>query len=396
VTLAGRHVLLGVSGGIASYKACTLARRLTEAGATVDVVLTHAAAEFIRPVTFEALTGRPVLTSLWERDRALAHISLAREPDLVVLAPATAHLLARAALGLADDLLTSLLLARRGPVLAAPAMNDAMYAHPATQANLATLAQRGWIIVGPAVGPLAEGPSDQPGRMVEPEALLVEIERALRSPGSALRGRRVLVTAGPTREALDPIRVITNRSSGRMGFALAQAAYARGADVTLIAGPTALTPPAGVTVEKAESTADLTAAVGRHLSQADVLVMAAAPADFRPASPSPTKGSRERGAGPLALEATPDVLASTRSLRKPGAVMVGFAYETTDGEARARDKLARKELDLIVLNLDEPGAGAEVATNRVTLITQDRADRGPLESKDQAAERILDAVERLL
>ena len=396
MTLAGRHVLLGVSGGIASYKACTLARRLAEAAVTVDVVLTHSAAEFVRPVTFEALTGRPVLTSLWERDRALAHVTLAREPDLVVLAPATAHLLARAALGLADDLLTALLLAREGPVLAAPAMNDAMYAHPATQANLATLRARGWTIVGPAVGPLAEGPSDRPGRMTEPEELLVEIERALRAPGSALRGRRVLVTAGPTREALDPIRVITNRSSGRMGFALARAAYARGAEVTLIAGPTSLPPPLGVTVERAESTADLAAAVGRLLPAADVLVMAAAPADYRPAAPSATKESREQGAVPLVLEPTPDVLATTRSARRRGAIMVGFAYETADGEAKARAKLERKVLDLIVLNLHEPGAGAEVPTNRITLVTRDRADAGPLESKEQAAERVLDAVERLL
>jgi phosphopantothenoylcysteine decarboxylase/phosphopantothenate--cysteine ligase len=396
VILAGRHVLLGVSGGIASYKACTLARRLAEAGVTVDVVLTQSAAEFVRPVTFEALTGRPVLTSLWERDRALAHLSLAHQPDLVVLAPATAHLLARAALGLADDLLTALLLAREGPVLAAPAMNDAMFAHPATQANLATLRSRNWLIVGPAVGPLAEGPSDRPGRMSEPEELLVEIERALRSPGSALRGRRVLVTAGPTREPLDPIRVISNRSSGRMGFALARAAYARGATVTVIAGPTALAPPVGVAGERVETTADLAAAVGRHLPDSDVLVMAAAPADYRPAQPAATKGSREGGAVQLVLQPTPDVLSSTRSRRKNGAVIVGFAYETDPGEAKARAKLEHKGLDLIVLNRHEPGAGAEGPTNRVTLITRDRSDPGPLETKDQAAERILDAVERLL
>jgi phosphopantothenoylcysteine decarboxylase/phosphopantothenate--cysteine ligase len=396
VILSGRHVLLGVSGGIASYKACTLARRLTEAGVTVDVVLTQSAAEFVRPVTFEALTGRPVLTSLWERDRALMHIGLARDPDLVVLAPATAHLLARAALGLADDLLTAMLLAREGPVLAAPAMNDAMFAHPATQANLATLMSRGWFIVGPAIGPLAEGPSERPGRMSEPEELLVEIERALRAPGSALRGRRVLVTAGPTRESLDPIRVISNRSSGRMGFALARAAYARGAQVTVIAGPTSLEPPGGVAVERVETTADLATAVARHLPEADVLVMAAAPADYRPSHPGRAKGSREQGALSLALEPTPDVLEDTRSRRKRGAIAVGFAYETEDGDGRARAKLERKGLDLIVLNRHAPDAGAEVLTNRVTLITREREEPGPLETKDQAAERILDAVERLL
>jgi phosphopantothenoylcysteine decarboxylase/phosphopantothenate--cysteine ligase len=396
VTLAGRHVLLGVSGGIASYKACTLARRLAESGATVDVVLTQSAAEFVRPVTFEALTGRPVLTSLWERGRALAHLSLAQEPDLVVLAPATAHLLARAALGLADDLLSAILLAREGPVLAAPAMNDAMFAHPATQANLATLRGRGWTIVGPDIGPLAEGPSDRPGRMSEPETLLVEIERLLRAPSSPLRGRRVLVTAGPTREPLDPIRVMTNRSSGRMGFALARAAHVRGATVTLVTGPTALEPPAGVTVERIETTADLARAVGRLLPEADVLLMAAAPADYRPARPATSKGGREQGAKTLDLEPTPDVLEATRSCRKAGALIVGFAYETEPGTARARAKLDRKALDLIVLNHHGAGAGAEVPTNRVTLITRDRESEGPLETKDQAAGRILDAVDQLL
>jgi phosphopantothenoylcysteine decarboxylase/phosphopantothenate--cysteine ligase len=385
-----------VSGGIASYKACTLARRLVDSGAVVDVALTASAAEFVRPVTFEALTGRPVLGSLWEPGRALAHISLARQPDLIVLAPATAHLLARAAHGLADDLLTAILLARSGPVLAAPAMNDAMFAHPATQANLATLRSRGWAFIGPVVGPLAEGPSDRPGRMSEPEEIFAEVERLLRGRTSGLRGRRVLVTAGPTREALDPVRVITNRSSGRMGFALAHAAYLRGADVTLLVGPTSLTPPYGPKVERVESTADLEAAVALHLPTADVLLMAAAPADFRPRTPATGKRVREEGALALALEPTPDVLANTRHRRKPGAVIVGFAYETDDGVANARAKLSRKGLDLVVLNMVEPEAGAEVVTNRVTLVTADQAEPGPVESKDDAAERILDAVEALL
>jgi phosphopantothenoylcysteine decarboxylase/phosphopantothenate--cysteine ligase len=206
----------------------------------------------------------------------------------------------------------------------------------------------------------------------------------------------VLVTAGPTREPIDPIRVITNRSSGRMGFALALSARARGAEVTLIAGPTSLTPPAGIAVERVETTAQLAQAVERHLPRTDVLLMAAAPADYRVSRPQSAKGSREQGPMALALEPTPDVLASTRSKRKRGAVIVGFAYETDDGEAKARAKLDRKGLDLIVLNLDEPGAGAEVETNRVTLIAPDGAEAGPLETKEQAAERILDRVERLL
>src|SRR5207245_596054 len=263
MSLAGRHVVLCVSAGIACYKSCTLARRLTEGGATVDVVLTAAAAEFVRPVTFEALTGRPVLTSLWERDRALAHIGLAKQADLVIVAPATANLLARAAMGMADDLLTALLLARPGgsPVLVAPAMNDAMYAHPATRANLKTLAGRGWHFVGPESGPLAEGPSDQPGRMSEPEAIVAAAERLLMQ-----RAAQALV------------------------------------------------------------------------KRADLLVMAAAPADYRPAKPADAKRPRASGGLTLELEATPDILESLEPRR--GCVLVGFALETgSDGVAKARKKL---------------------------------------------------------
>jgi phosphopantothenoylcysteine decarboxylase/phosphopantothenate--cysteine ligase len=396
VILAGRHVLLGVTGGIASYKACTVARRLAEAGTAVDVVLTAAAAEFVRPLTFEALTGRPVLTSLWTPGRALDHIALARDPDLVVLAPATAHVLARAAAGIADDVLTSILLAREGPVLAAPAMNDAMFAHPATQANLEILRGRGWRFIGPDVGPLAEGPSDRPGRMAEPEAILAAAVRAVRGDVSALRGRRVLVTAGPTREHLDPIRVVTNISSGRMGFALAADAYARGAEVVLLAGPTALPPPPGARLERVESTAELAAAVARHLPESDVLLMAAAPADYRPEQAAPRKRPRKGDSLTVSLVPTEDVLESTRQFRKAGAVVVGFAYETDDGVAKARAKLERKGLDLVVLNMAEPGAGAEVDTNRITLVLPERDVPGPLESKQSAATRILDAVESLL
>ena len=396
MTLSGRHVLLGVSGGIASYKSCTLARRLTESGAAVDVVMTAGAQEFVRPATFEALTGRPVLTSLWEPGRALAHIGLARDPDLVIIAPATAHLLARAAMGLADDLLTSLLLARTSPILAAPAMNDRMYAHPATRDNMATLASRGWRFVGPATGPLAEGPSDQPGRMSEPDDIFLEAVRWLRRGDSWFSGKRVVVTAGPTREPLDPIRVLTNRSSGRMGFALASAAWRRGAEVTLIAGPTPLPMPHGPDAVRFQSTAELHDAVAQHLPEADCLIMAAAPADFRPATPSAHKKGRAHGAMTLELEATPDVLEGTRKRRKRGAVVVGFAYETERGLERAREKLARKALDLIVVNYaGDPGAGAEVDTNRVTLLTPGQADEVPLLPKPEVAERILDAIEAL-
>lgn len=397
MTLAGRHVVLGVSGGIASYKACLLARRLTEAGASVEVVMTAAAAEFVRPVTFEALTGRPVVTSLWERGRALAHIGLARDPDLVIVAPATANLLARAAQGLADDLLTALLLARTGPVLVAPAMNDRMFSHPATEANLTTLRRRGWRVVGPDTGALAEGPSEKPGRMSEPETIFVEAERLLRGGGSAFAGRRVVVTAGPTREPLDPVRVITNRSSGRMGFALAEAAYARGADVLLVSGPTALPAPIGPTVERIETTEDLLHVVAREAPKTDCLIMAAAPADFRPARAAKQKRSRNGGATTLALSPTPDILGSTRAKRKRGGLVIGFAYETGNAVERARTKLKDKGLDLIVFNrADDPEAGAEVETNRVTIISSDDATKLPLLPKREVAERILDAAEGLL
>lgn len=394
---AGRHVVLGVSGGIACYKSCTLARRLAEAGATVDVVLTASAAEFVRPVTFEALTGRPVLTSLWERGRALAHIDLATEADLVIVAPATAHLLARAAMGMADDLLTALLLARTGPVLVAPAMNDAMYAHPATTANLQILAQRGWQVVGPEIGALAEGPSERPGRMSEPEAILAAAARAIgRHDGGKWAGKRVIVTAGPTREHLDPVRVLTNPSSGRMGYALAEAAHARGADVVLVTGPTELPPPEGVATQRVETTADLQRAVQTLMKGAHALFMAAAPADYRPTTPAKTK--RPRGDAPLTLELepTPDILAALA--RPKGCIVIGFALETGNGLARARQKLQDKSLDFVVLNdALEPGAGFEVTTNRVTVLGKSgRQVDVPLLPKRDVAERILDAVEEAL
>ncbi|MCZ6916628.1 MAG: bifunctional phosphopantothenoylcysteine decarboxylase/phosphopantothenate--cysteine ligase CoaBC [Gemmatimonadetes bacterium] len=397
MTLADRRVVLGVSGGIACYKACTIARRLTEKGAAVDVVLTASAQEFVGPVTFEALTHRPVLTSLWQRDAALAHIELAQHSDLILVAPATANLLARAAQGLADDFLTALLLARTTRVAVAPAMNDEMFAHDATTKNLDILRARGWVVVGPAVGPLAEGQSLRPGRMSEPEHIVAIAERILRAERGALAGKQVLVTAGPTREAIDPVRVVTNRSSGRMGYEVAAAAYGRGADVTLISGPTSLDPPFGVRMVSVENTADLRDAVGDHLPQADLLVMAAAPADYLPEHPSDQKRPRTDGPLQVTLLPTDDVLEATRDRRKPGAVMVGFALETGDGIERARTKLARKHLNMIALNMaNETGSGFEVETNDVTLVMADTTERLPLMSKREVAERLLDAAERML
>ena len=393
----GRRVVLGVSGGIACYKSCTLARRLTEAGAQVDVVLTPAAAEFVRPLTFEALTGRPVLGSLWEPGGALAHVRLGQAADLILVAPATAHLIARVAQGLADDFLSTLLLAASAPVLLAPAMNDEMYAHPQTRANLERLRGRGVFIIGPEIGALAEGPSERPGRMSEPETILAHAARCVRGAGP-LQARRVIVTAGPTRESIDPVRVVTNRSSGKMGYRLAEVAWERGADVVLISGPVALPTPVGIRRRQVESTAQLEDAVREELPGADVLVMAAAPADFRPSDPSDSKRARNDGALAIPMEPTTDILSATRSARRAGSVIVGFALETGDALAKGRAKLERKDLDLIVVNdALEPGAGFEVETNRVALIDRDGAAQIlPLQSKREVAEAILDAVERAL
>jgi len=402
MSFTDRHVVLGVSGGIACYKSCTLARRLTEAGATVDVVLTAAAAEFVRPLTFEALTGRPVLTSLWERGRALAHIDLAKDPDLVIVAPATGNILARAAMGMADDLLTALLLARADRlVLAAPAMNDAMYANPATTANIKTLTARGWHFVGPEIGALAEGPSERPGRMSEPETILAAAERLLGkaprgNPKSKWSGKRVVVTAGPTREHLDPVRVLTNPSSGRMGYALAEAASSRGANVVLVTGPTELAPPPGLATKHVETTEEMQRAVQALVKDADALIMSAAPADYRPTQLADKKRPRANGPLTVELEATPDILTSLE--RPKRMVVVGFALETGNGLAKARSKMQNKALDFVILNdALEPGAGFEVTTNRVTILGRNGKQVDlPLLPKRDVAERILDVVEEAL
>jgi phosphopantothenoylcysteine decarboxylase/phosphopantothenate--cysteine ligase len=393
---AGLHVVLGVSVGIACYKSCTLARRLTEAGARVDVVLTQSAAEFVRPLTFEALTGRPVQCSLWSSGGALSHVRLGHEADLIIVAPATAHLLARLAQGLADDLLTALLLARTAPLLLAPAMNDEMFAHPATQTNLEMLRSSGVALVGPEAGALAEGPSERPGRMSEPETIMAHAARLLRA--GRLTGRRVVVTAGPTRESIDPVRVVTNRSSGKMGYRVAEVAWERGADVVLISGPVALPEPTGVRMKRVESTKELEDAVRTELPVADVLVMAAAPADYRPSSPSDRKRSRIEGALAIPMEPTTDILDATREVRKAGSVVVGFALETGDALAKGLAKLERKDLDLIVVNdALEPDAGFEKDTNRVALLGRDGTRKIlPLQSKRDVAEAIFDLVEQSL
>lgn len=391
----GRRVVLGVTGGIAAYKSVLLARGLTELGAMVDVVLTRGAREFVGPVTFEAVTHRPVRGSLWDRDGALSHVTMGRDADLILVAPATAHLLARAAAGMADDLLTALLLATPAPVMVAPAMNDEMFANSATQANLELLRARGWTVVGPVAGPLAEGTSDRPGRMMEPNELLGHAERVLRRDGP-LAGRRVVVTAGPTREPIDPVRVISNRSSGRMGYRLAEAAWRRGAEVTLVSGPTALGPPAGVTLVRVETTEELARAVDQAITGADVLLMAAAPADFRPATTSPTKTPRVKGGLTLELMPTSDILLATIGHRPSAMTVVGFALETGDALEKGRAKLRNKSLDLIVINdALQSGAGFDIDTNIVTILDRKGGEEMvTLRSKAAIAESVLDAVER--
>jgi phosphopantothenoylcysteine decarboxylase/phosphopantothenate--cysteine ligase len=394
----GRRVLLGVTGGIASYKTAWLARLLAQAGAEVDVVLTRSAREFIGAVTFEALTGRPVHTELVAEGHALDHIKLARAAALIVVAPATADFLSRAASGRSDDLLTACLLAADAPVLLVPAMNDRMWAHAQTVANVAHLRSLGYSVLDPDAGALAspqEGTA--PGRMPEPERIFAHVGRMLEGR-SSLAGRRVLVTAGPTRESLDPVRFLSNHSSGKMGVAIAAAAWRRGADVTLVAGPLAVAPPHDVRVVHVESTEQMTAAVRDALPESDVLVMAAAPADFRPATVATGKIKKAARPKSIALDNTDDILLSTRAARKKGAVIVGFALETDDVMEHAREKLAAKALDFIVVNdAREPGAGFGVDTNRVTILSSaSKPAVLPLLSKAETADAILDRVQELL
>lgn len=363
--MARGRVLLLVSGGIAAYKSCFLARLLVQAGFSVRVAMTAAAQRFVGPVTFRALTGEPVATDLWGEGETdpLDHVAWARWADVAVAAPATADLLARLAAGLADDMVTTLLLAHTGPLLLAPAMNDAMWNHPATQANLQLLRERGAAVVEPGEGWLACGDTAV-GRMAEPEEILAAVtaaaDAALGTPPPEalgelpLAGRRLLVTAGPTREPLDAIRFLSNRSTGAMGFAIARAAAARGAAVTLIHGPTPLTPPARVAHRvPVETAAEMAAAVAEHLPKVDALIMAAAVADFAPAEVHPHKVRKESlgTSWDVPMTRTTDILADVVALeRRPGQVIVGFALETGDLEQRAEEKRRAKGLDYIVAN----------------------------------------------
>jgi phosphopantothenoylcysteine decarboxylase/phosphopantothenate--cysteine ligase len=391
--LNGRRIALGVGGSIAAYKALDIASQLTQAGVLVDVLLTRAGGELVRPLAFQAITHRPVVGDLWAPQGALGmdHVAVARAAEALLVAPATADLLARLALGLADDALTTTALAHRGPLLIAPAMEPRMWAHPATQGHVATLRGRGARMVGPVEGRLASGATGL-GRMAEPEAVVAALRQVL-APDGPLRGRSVLVTAGPTREPIDPVRYLSNHSSGRMGLALAAAARDRGAAVTLLHGPIGLPLPDGVRAQAVETAAEMAERVLDLAPRMDVLVMAAAVADYRPQTVASGKLKKHAASLTLQLERNPDIL-ELLDARLAGAVerpmRVGFAAETEDLLANARAKLARKGLDLIVANpVPESFAGE---TSTATLLDAAGVQALAPSTKAEVAAAILDRV----
>jgi phosphopantothenoylcysteine decarboxylase/phosphopantothenate--cysteine ligase len=395
-------IAVGVSGGVGAYKAAEVVRGLQKRGHDVVAILTRGAQQFVTPLTFEALTRRAVITDQWApgTNTDVGHISLTTEVAALVVAPATANLIAKLAHGLADDFLTTFALATRCPILLAPAMNTQMLAHPAVEANLATLRGRGVRLIEPGSGYLACGWVG-PGRLAEPEDIVTATCDALGpAPTVAdLAGRRVLITAGPTYEDIDPVRYVGNRSSGRMGVALAEAARRRGAGVTLVLGPSAVAAPAGVDVVRVRSAADMHAAVMQALPGQDVVVMAAAVADYTPETAAAQKITKADAPLTLTLTRTRDILADLGASRNGAAhpVLVGFAAETADAVARGRRKLDAKRVDLIVANdVTQPGAGFEHGTNAVTIITRDRDVPVPLQAKAAVADRILDHVVPLL
>jgi phosphopantothenoylcysteine decarboxylase/phosphopantothenate--cysteine ligase len=367
-------VLLGVTGGIAAYKACLLARLLTRAGADVQTVLTRAATRFVGADTFSALTGRRAYVDLWEEPGTVLHVRLAHEADLVVVAPVTANVLAKLAAGIADDLLTSTLLESRAPLVLAPAMHTGMWEHPATVANLETLRSRGAMVVAPTEGALAAG-DEGVGRLAEPEEVLAVVEDAAALRGGDLARRRIVVTAGPTWEPIDPVRYVGNRSTGRMGFAVAAEAFRRGADVTLVVGPGTVTPPRGPRAVAVQTAEEMRAAVREAAGDADAIVMAAAVADFRPEHVEASKVKKQSGVREVKLVPTPDILAELGS-DKGGRVLVGFAAETGgDLIATARSKLAAKHLDLVVVNeVGREGTGFASETNTAAIVDADGDD----------------------
>ena len=395
-SLAGKCVVLGVTGGIAAYKACELTSRLRKAGAQVYVIMTKNACQFVAPLTFETLSNHPVATDTFARPETweVEHVALAKRADVFVIAPATANILAKMACGLADDMLSTTVLATRAPVLVAPAMNTGMWDNPATQENVKRLRQRGIHFIGPEGGFLACGDTGA-GRMSEPKDIFDAIEKLL-AMQQDLAGLSVLVTAGPTQERLDPVRFITNRSSGKMGYAIAAAAAARGASVTLVTGPTSLPIPQGVNAVRILSTQELYDQMLALCPKMDVVIQAAAPADFTPETVADQK-IKKQGNEPLVirLTQTPDVAAAVGKTKKEGQTLVGFAAETNDVLQNAQKKLAKKNLDLIVANdVTAPGAGFDVDTNIVTFVTQDGLEKLPKMKKAEVADALLDRILR--
>ena len=392
--LSDKTIVLGVTGSIAAYKAADLASKLTQAGAKVNVVMTEAATKFVTPLTFRSLTKRPVITSMWElsSEFSIEHVALADAADVVVIAPITANVIAKLAAGIADDMLTATVLATRAPVIIAPAMHANMFQNPVTQDNLAKLRARGFTIVGPDYGRLASGDTG-PGRLVETQQIIAAISEVL-ARSHDLAGRHLVVTAGGTQEPIDPVRFIGNRSSGKMGLALAEAARDRGAEVTLITAPTHLPKPAGIEVIPVRTAVEMKRAVTKAVKQASALIMAASVADYQPRSPAKSKIKKESPGLNLELTRTPDILGEV----KGSFLKVGFAAESEDLVANARKKLAQKGLDFIVANdITDPESSFDADTNKVTIINKEgKAESLPLMSKREVAERILDRVVRLL
>ncbi len=394
--LQGKTVLLGVTGGIAAYKAAALASALVKQGAAVEVVMTKNATQFITPLTFEQLTGRRTITDTFDRNftHQVEHIALAERTDLVLIAPATANICAKLAHGLADDMLTTTVLACRCPKLIAPAMNTNMYENPVTQDNLAALAGYGWEVIQPASGRLACG-SVGKGKLPEPEELLQYVLRRIAAPHD-LEGKRVLVTAGPTQEALDPVRYLTNHSTGKMGYALARMAMLRGAEVTLISGPTAIDPPPFVKVVNVISAQEMFQAVANEAPQADFIFKAAAVADYTPAEYCDQKIKKKEGDLSIPLKRTPDILEYLGQHRAPGQVICGFSMETEHMAQNSWEKLNKKHVDMICANnLKQAGAGFGVDTNILTVITPEETVELPLQSKESAANAVIDLAAAL-
>ncbi len=395
--LTGKHVVLGVTGGIAAYKACEVVSRLRKLHAEVDVIMTENATKLVAPLTFETLSNRPVCVDTFTRVESwdVKHISLAQKADVFLVAPATANLMAKLAHGIADDMLSTTLLATKAPILLAPAMNTGMWTAQATQENLQTLLTRGVHTVGPASGVLACGDTGA-GRMSEPVEI-VEAVCHLLTAKQDLQGMKVLVTAGPTVERIDPVRYLTNDSSGKMGYAIAQAAVERGAQVTIVSGPVHLAPPQGAQVLPVQSTMDLYRTMLENAPAQDIVIQAAAPADYRVESPADQKIKKQDGESlVLTLVENPDVAKAVGENKRPGQVLVGFAAETQQVTENAIKKLHKKNLDMIVANdVTAEGAGFGVDTNIVTLITEDGLSALPKMTKRQVGDRILDEALRL-